>query len=225
MQAGRPKQYLELGGIPILCHTLAVFAAADLIDRAVLVVPESDRAFCRDELVPRSGLTVPVDIVAGGATRQESVFNGLEAVTASDDDLVAIHDAVRPFLQPDELDACIRTAGKTGACILALPAFDTVKVAAADGRITATVDRESIWLAQTPQVFRLELIRDAHARARRKGVFGTDDDSLVEMAGYPVQMLTGSRYNIKITTPEDLTLAHALLSLQRSAIPTTIPTG
>ena len=213
MRRARPKQYLDLGGMPILCRTLAVFAAADQIDRVVLVVPEADRDFCRDELVPRADLTVPVDIVAGGLTRQESVFNGLAAVNASDDDLVAIHDAVRPFLRSDELAACIRTARETGACILALPAFDTVKQAAAGGRITATVDRESIWLAQTPQIFRYGVIRDAHALARRKGITGTDDAALVEKTGFPVKILAGSRFNIKITTPEDLTLAHAILAL------------
>lgn len=213
MESGRRKQYLELGGMPILCRTLAVFAAADLIDRIVLVVPEADRAFCREDLVPRAGLAGPVEIVAGGPTRQASVFNGLAAMDADEDDLVAIHDAVRPFLEPAELEACIRTAGESGACILALRAFDTVKKAGPDHRIAATVDRESIWLAQTPQVFRYGLIRATHARARRDKVSGTDDAALVEMTGHPVQILSGNRFNIKITTPEDLVLAQAILAM------------
>lgn len=213
MESGRRKQYLELGGMPIICRTLAVFAAADLIDRIVLVVPEADRAFCREDLVPRAGLAGQVEIVAGGPTRQASVFNGLAAMDADEDDLVAIHDAVRPFLEPAELEACIRTAGESGACILALRAFDTVKKAGPDHRIAATVDRESIWLAQTPQVFRYGLIRATHARARRDKVSGTDDAALVEMTGHPVQILSGSRFNIKITTPEDLVLAQAILAM------------
>ncbi len=213
MQSDQRKQYLDLGGTPILCRTLAVFAAADLVDRIVLVVPEADRALCRDDLVPRAGLTGPVDIVPGGPTRQASVFSGLAAMNADDGDLVVVHDAVRPFLAPAELEACIRTAGETGACILALRAFDTIKKADSEHRIAATVDRESIWLAQTPQVFRYGLIRMAHTLARRNKVSGTDDAALVEMAGYPVQILPGSRFNIKITTPEDLALAQAILAM------------
>jgi 2-C-methyl-D-erythritol 4-phosphate cytidylyltransferase len=213
MHSDQRKQYLDLDGMPILCRTLAVFTAADLIDRIVLVVPEADRALCRDDLVPRAGLVGPVDIVPGGPTRQASVYNGLAAMDADDDDLVVIHDAVRPFLEPAELEACIRTAGETGACILALRAFDTVKKADSGHRIAATVDRESIWLAQTPQVFRYGLIRAAHTLARRNKVSGTDDAALVEMTGYPVHILPGSRFNIKITTPEDLALAQAILAM------------
>jgi 2-C-methyl-D-erythritol 4-phosphate cytidylyltransferase len=211
MQSDRRKQYLELDGMPILCRTLAVFADTTLIDRIVLVVPEADRAFCRDEMVSRAGLVGQVDIVAGGPTRQDSVFNGLEAVEAADEDLVVIHDAVRPFLQVAELEACIRTAGETGACILALRASDTVKQAGPDGRIAATVNRESIWLAQTPQVFHYRLIYEAHTLARRKGMTGTDDAALLEMTGQPVSIVPGSRLNIKITTPEDLAHAVAIL--------------
>jgi 2-C-methyl-D-erythritol 4-phosphate cytidylyltransferase len=213
MHSDQRKQYLDLDGMPILCRTLAVFTAADLIDRIVLVVPEADRALCRDDLVPRAGLAGPVDIVPGGPTRQASVYNGLAAMDADDDDLVVIHDAVRPFLEPAELEACIRTAGETGACILALRAFDTVKKADSGHRIAATVDRESIWLAQTPQAFRYGLIRAAHTLARRNKVSGTDDAALVEMTGYPVHILPGSRFNIKITTPEDLALAQAILAM------------
>jgi 2-C-methyl-D-erythritol 4-phosphate cytidylyltransferase len=213
MQSDRPKQYLELDGTPILCRTLAVFADTPLIDRIVLVVPAEDRAFCRDELVPRTGLAGSVDVVTGGPTRQDSVSNGLAAIDATDDDLVVIHDAVRPFLQVAELEACIRTAGETGACILALRVCDTVKKAGPDGRITATVDRASLWLAQTPQVFRYRLIMDAHTRARQQGIAGTDDAALLEMTGRAVNIVPGSRLNIKITTPEDLVLATAILKL------------
>ncbi len=213
MQSDQRKQYLDLGGTPILCRTLAVFAAVDLIDRIVLVVPDADKAFCRDDLVPRAGLTGAVDVVPGGLTRQASVFNGLAAIDAADDDLVVIHDAVRPFLRPAELEACIRTAAETGACILALRAFDTVKEADSDHRITATANREAIWLAQTPQAFRYRLIQDAHTLARRNKVSATDDAALIEMTGYPVQILPGNRFNIKITTPEDFALAQAILTL------------
>lgn len=212
MQSDRRKQYLELRGVPVVVRTLRVFDTSNLIDRIVLVVPEDDQAFCRDELIAAAGLAKPVDLVAGGKTRQASVFNGLQALEAAEEDLVVIHDAVRPFLQVSELVACIETAGKTGACILALQAFDTLKQADSDGRISATLDRESIWLAQTPQVFRYGTIRAAHARAKQAGINVTDDAALLEMDGQPVSIVPGSRLNIKITTPEDLALATAILT-------------
>ncbi len=214
MQSDRRKQYLDLGGLPLLCRTLGVFADPAIIDRIALVVPEADVAFCRDDLVPRAGLAGSVDIVPGGSTRQASVFNGLRAIDADEDDLVAIHDAVRPFLKRKDLEACIRAAGETGACILGLRAFDTVKKTDSGDRIEATVDRDSIWLAQTPQVFRYRLILDAHVLARQKGIAGTDDAALLEMTGHAVRILPGSRLNIKITTPEDLALAGAILKMK-----------
>jgi 2-C-methyl-D-erythritol 4-phosphate cytidylyltransferase len=214
MKRAERKQYLDLDGTPVLGRTLAVFDASDLIDRIVLVVPELDSSFCRDDFISGGELEKPVDIVAGGQTRQASVFNGLRAIVAEDDDLVAIHDAVRPFLKKKDLEACIRAADETGACILGLRAFDTVKKADSAGRIEATVDRDSIWLAQTPQVFRYRLIIDAHTLARQKGIAGTDDAALLEMAGHAVRILPGSRLNIKITTPEDLALAGAILKMK-----------
>lgn len=210
MQSDRRKQYLELQGVPVVIRTLRVFDASGLIDRIVLVVPEDDQDFCRDELLAAADLSKPVDLVAGGRTRQGSVHNGLQAIAAAEDDLVVIHDAVRPFLHQSELAACIETGGKSGACILALKAFDTLKQAGADGRVSSTLDRESIWLAQTPQVFRYGAIHAAHARAKEEGIVVTDDAALLEMAGQAVRIVPGSRWNIKITTPEDLTLASAI---------------
>jgi len=212
MQSDRPKQYLELEGLPILCRTLMKFTEAGLIDRIVLVVPEEDRAFCRDILIPRVASGTPIGIVPGGSTRQASVFNGLASLNVEDEDLVVIHDGVRPFLQAAELEACIRTAAETGACILARPVSDTIKKANSEGRITATLDRDGLWLAQTPQTFRYRLIMDAHARARSKGISATDDASLLETDGHPVGIVPGSRLNIKITTPADLPLAAAILN-------------
>ncbi len=212
MQSDRRKQYLELGGEPVVVRTLRVFDTSVLIDRIVLVVPGDDQVFCREELLAGSGLAKPVELVAGGETRQASVFNGLQAIDAVEDDLVVIHDAVRPFLRHSELAACIETAGRKGACILALKAFDTLKQTAPDGRIETTLDREAVWLAQTPQVFNFGQILAAHTRAHRTGVTATDDAALAEQAGQPVIIAPGSRLNIKITTPEDLTLASAIAS-------------
>ena len=213
MQSDRRKQYLELQGVPVVVRTLRVFDNSALIDRIVLVVPEDDQAFCRDELIARAGLAKPVELVAGGRTRQASVLNGLETLEAAEDDLVVIHDAVRPFLQSSELAACIETAAETGACILALRASDTLKQADPDGRISATLDRESVWLAQTPQVFHYGKIHAAHIRAKQAGIEVTDDAALLEMDGQPVRLVSGSRQNIKITAPEDLALAAAIAAL------------
>jgi len=213
MQSDRPKQYLELQGVPVVVRTLRVFDDSALIDRIVLVVPGDDLAYCRDELIVLAELTKPVELVAGGRTRQRSVFNGLQAMAAAENDLVAIHDAVRPLLQASELAACIETAAETGACILALRAFDTLKKAGTDGRISATLDRESIWLAQTPQVFRYGKIHAAHVRAKKAGIEATDDAALLEVTGQRVSLVPGSQQNIKITTPEDLALAAAIAAL------------
>jgi len=212
MQSDRPKQYIEIDGVPIFCRTLSIFKDSALIDRIVLVVPEDDIPYCRQDLVPMVMPSEAVEITAGGSSRQASVYNGLQAMEAVEDDLVVIHDAVRPFLQASELAACIETAGKTGACILARQAFDTLKQADSDGRVRTTLDRESIWLAQTPQVFRYGRIHAAHARAKQAGIKVTDDAALLEMAGQPVSIVPGSRLNIKITTPEDLALATAIVN-------------
>jgi 2-C-methyl-D-erythritol 4-phosphate cytidylyltransferase len=205
------KQYLALDGLPILSHTLRVFDRCPDIQHIYLVIPEGDMAFCRQSVLPPVALQKPLTLVPGGAERQDSVWNGLLAV-GDLDGVVAIHDGVRPFVKRDQLAACIRVAIHQGACILGIPATDTLKIVSADGVISGTLDRERIWLAQTPQVFQYGLIRKAHAEARKAGMTGTDDAMLLEKTlGTPINIIHGSRNNIKITTPEDLLLAQALL--------------
>jgi 2-C-methyl-D-erythritol 4-phosphate cytidylyltransferase len=216
MQGKVRKQYLALGGRPILSYSLAAFGACRDIARIVLVVPAADLSAVHDEIVQPLGLDMPVELVPGGKERQHSVYNGLQQVKASNR-VVAIHDGVRPFIRPEQISACIRTAEQTGACILGLPALDTLKQVNASGQIEATLDRRRIWLAQTPQAFRLELIQQAHERARREGVMDTDDAALVERLGVPVSILMGRKENFKITLPEDLPLAEALLSTMETA--------
>lgn len=211
MGASVRKQYLELEGMPILAHTLRVFDSSPDIHQICLVVPDGDIAFCRQFVLPAVVPQTPLTIVSGGAARQDSVWNGLMAVTDSSG-VVAIHDGVRPFVTAEQLAACIRTASLHGACILGIPATDTLKTVSADGYIGGTLDRQSIWLAQTPQVFRYELIRKAHERSRKEGITGTDDAELLEKAlGARIKIISGSKNNIKITTPEDLLLAGLLL--------------
>ncbi len=210
MQAALRKQYLPLAGLPILTRTLTVFENCEQIDQICLVIPGEDFNFCRRNILMPAKFNTQIKLIAGGQSRQESVYNGLQKVEGRCS-IVVIHDGVRPLIRNDQLVACIKGAGQTGACILAVPAFDTLKQADASGRILSTLKRGDIWLAQTPQAFDLELIKKAHEFARREGNTGTDDASLVEYLGAPVTIVTGSRSNIKITSSEDLQIAKCLL--------------
>ena len=210
MKDSRPKQYIPLDGLPIVAHTLRVFDACPRIDQLVWVVPQNDVEVYGPSLSSSLGLKKPVLHVAGGPRRQDSVYNGLRAI-GTDEGIVVIHDGVRPFVSSAQIIACIHGAKAMGACILGIPAHDSLKQVDASGRIVQTLSREPIWLAQTPQVFRCDLIRSAHEKARSDGVTGTDDAFLVERMGKPVMVIPGSRFNIKITTPEDLVLAGAIL--------------
>lgn len=212
MGAERPKQYLQLAGRPILAHTLTCFDRCTKIDHIFLVVPESQLDHCRYEVVGPAALFKPVTLVAGGARRQESVYNGLCAM-ADADGIVLIHDGVRPFLSTSLILACIAGAQKYGACIPALPVVDTLKRIESDHRIHSTVARDQLYLAQTPQTFRHAAILAAHTDARRKGWIATDDASLMEKMGARVHVVPGLRENIKITTPEDLAWAELHLKM------------
>ncbi len=215
-RASRPKQYFPLAGLPILTRTLQVFDRCEAISHIVLVVPADDLGFCRESIVEGAGFGKAITITAGGDTRQESVRRGL-ILTGDDDAIVAIHDAVRPLVSVDAIRICVDTALRHEACVLGVPAWDTLKRASPSGNVIDTLPREGVWLAQTPQTFRVGLIRAAHAKARAEGYVGTDDASLVERMGKPVRLVAGSRMNIKITTPEDLMLADAYLNLERAA--------
>ncbi len=210
MRDSKPKQYIALDGIPILTRTLGIFSRCDLIDQIILAVPKNDIDFCRSEIIPDAGREIEVNLVSGGSQRQDSVYCGLQAINV-DDGIVCIHDGVRPFVQPEHLVACINGARKHGACILGIPAFDTVKQVNANDEIVQTWQRDALWLAQTPQAFQLKLIKKAHAAAKQEGFIGTDDASLVERLGVAVKIIPGSRSNIKITDQEDLMLARAIL--------------
>ena len=154
----------------------------------------------------------PVQVIAGGKRRQDSVRNGLLAIDDKES-IVVIHDGVRPFIAPRQISACIAGAAETGACILAIPVSDTLKAVSGDFQIDATVSREGLWLAQTPQAFHYKNVMNAHESAVRGGFSCTDDAALVERMGIQVRVIHGSRRNIKITDPEDLAMAEALLNL------------
>jgi 2-C-methyl-D-erythritol 4-phosphate cytidylyltransferase len=204
------KQYIALDGSSILSHTLYIFDSCQRVSQIILVVPKEDFDFCRNDILMPAKLQKDINLVAGGPERQDSVYNGLQIVEP-DDGIVVIHDGVRPFVRQEHLVACIKGAAEFGACIIGIPAFDTVKQVNAKNEIVQTHKRDALWLAQTPQAFRAKLIKKAHEAAIQEGFIGTDDASLVERLGQTVKIIPGSRSNIKITSQEDLELARAIL--------------
>lgn len=209
-----PKQFLSLAGIPILIHSLRAFAAVPRISEIYVAVrkAEMDRVAA---LVEEQKVSAGVQVVEGGDTRQQSVGNALRHIEASDDDIVLVHDAVRPLIDPATIDRTIDAAIKHGAAIVGLPAVDTIKQVArtADGAIvTTTIPREYVVQAQTPQGFRWSTLKHAFAEAEEDGFVGTDEASLVERSGAQVAVVMGTPANLKITQPADLELAEFYLA-------------
>ena len=208
-----PKQFLELDGVPILIHTLRAFAAVPQIAEIFVAVRanEMDRLTAQ---VSEYGFAGKVRVVEGGDHRQESVSNALNAIDCSHDDIILVHDAVRPLIDAATIERTIRAVEKHDAAIVGLPAVDTIKQVerTADGAIiTSTIPREYIVLAQTPQGFRCGLLKRAFAEAAADEFVGTDEASLVERAGAQVAVVQGSAANFKITQPGDLELAEFYL--------------
>jgi len=210
MKMATPKQFLELKNLPVIAYSLKAFAACEKIDEIHLVVSQAETEFCRETLLPSLDLSKPVNLVTGGRRRQGSVYNGLLAMEGHTG-VVVIHDGVRPFVKPSQIAECILQAEKFGACMLGIPVGDTLKQVGPSGIIEKTILRDNMWQAQTPQAFQYPLIRSAHDRAVKEGVAGTDDASLFEHYGGKVKIIEGSAGNIKITLPEDLAIARALL--------------
>jgi 2-C-methyl-D-erythritol 4-phosphate cytidylyltransferase len=209
-----PKQFNELDGVPILIHTLRRFASVPAVSEIYVALRGSDTETFRSRL-ERERFSKKIHVVEGGEVRQESVANALARVVANDDDIVLVHDSVRPFVDQEIIANVIAGAEKYGAAIAGVPAIDTVKQVdrTADGAIVvATVPRERVVMAQTPQGFRFGLLRRAFADAAAEGFVGTDEASLVERAGQTVAVVMGSPRNIKITTPADMELAEFFVS-------------
>jgi len=212
MGGGTAKQFLEVDGRPILALTLEKFQNCQAIDGIILVSPPDDLESCKRTIIDKYGLTKVFKVIAGGDRRQDSVRLGIEA-SGGEYGLIVIHDGVRPFIETDLIELAIVAAMKDRAVITALPAKDTVKKVGESGFVLETYERKSLWLVQTPQVFRYEDIIAAHHRAlmeRWEDV--TDDASLIEKMGIPVKVIPGSEYNIKVTTPQDMELARYLLA-------------
>jgi 2-C-methyl-D-erythritol 4-phosphate cytidylyltransferase len=212
-KAAASKQFLEINGVPIVFHTLRVFARNRQITKIVVALRKSEMARFREQL-EKENLAGKVEIVEGGEHRQQSVGNAVASLSAAPDDVVLVHDAVRPFIDDEVIANVIRDVEKHGAAIAGLPAVDTIKQVdrAAEGAIiTSTIPRERVVQAQTPQGFRFELIQRAFSSAAADGFIGTDEASLVERLGESVWVVMGSPRNIKITTPRDLELAEFLI--------------
>ena len=206
-----PKQFRLLCGKPLLSWTISRFEAASSIDQIVVVVAEEMLLYTNQKIVEPYGFAKVSKIVIGGATRQESVLRGLESLPTSTR-LVAIHDGARPLVSAGDIDRVVNLAGRERAAVLAKPATDTVK-RVRDGYVIATVDRDSLYQAQTPQVFQYDLILAAH-RQTIVGAKVTDDALLIENRGFKVCVVEASSTNIKVTTPDDLIMAGALLRME-----------
>ena len=216
MQGRTAKQYLHLNGLPILARTLDKFQRSEIIDAIFLVIPAADMEDVHAAIVERHGFTKVAKIFPGGRERQDSVWRGVSAVD-QDVDIVLIHDAVRPFISETLIRESITQADRRGAVVVAVPARDTVKICAEAERVSCTPQRHQVWLAQTPQTFRREIIKRAYEAAYRDGFYGTDDASLAERIGIDVTIIAGSYDNIKITTPDDLVMAEHLLQKEERA--------
>lgn len=213
MNNARPKQYLDLAGLPVLSRTLMVFDDHPAVNRIFVVVAAEEIPYCRKHILSTVAWKTEIMLVPGGEHRQDSVYEGIKAAERQTGDhaIVLIHDGVRPFVSGDMITDCIDCAAKSGACILGVPASDTLKQADSRGLITGTISRKNVWMAQTPQAFSLKRIKAGLENAIEKGLLVTDDASVLESYGTPVQILPGSKNNIKITTPEDLHFALFLL--------------
>jgi 2-C-methyl-D-erythritol 4-phosphate cytidylyltransferase len=208
-----PKQFLALQGLPILVHSLRAFALVPRVDSIYVAVrkPEISRM---EALIAEHALGSRVWVVEGGDSRQESVSQALKVLPAADDDIILVHDAVRPLIDPATIERTIEAVEKYGAAIVGLPAVDTIKQVertAGGAIVTATIPREYIVQAQTPQGFRWSILRKAFADAEADGFIGTDEASVVERSGAQVAVVMGSQANLKITHPDDLKLAEFYL--------------
>ncbi|GAB1534133.1 MULTISPECIES: 2-C-methyl-D-erythritol 4-phosphate cytidylyltransferase [Brevibacillus] len=207
MGGQRNKLWLPLAGEPILAHTVRLFATHPDIDEVVLVVSEADHA---EVMTLISAEKLMVVVTMGGAERQDSVRNGLASLSANCD-YVLVHDAARPFVTRKQISDMIKQVQQDQATIMAVPVKDTIKVVGVNGLVESTPARESLWAVQTPQAFRMSLLREAHQAAGEAGKLGTDDAMLVEWLGHPVSIMQGSYENIKITTPDDLWFGEEIL--------------
>jgi 2-C-methyl-D-erythritol 4-phosphate cytidylyltransferase len=210
------KQFLRLGGKPLLGYALEQFEATPMIDRIVVIVPAGRETFCYQEIVVPGKLHKVTHIIAGAETRQRSIMAGFRHID-QDVDVVVIHDGARPFVTPSLIRTAIEAALTDGSAVAAIPELDTLKRVSAAGTVVETVDRQNLWRAQTPQAFRRSILQRALAYATQHNLDATDEAALVEGMSWPVRIIQGSSWNFKITSPDDLALAELLLRQHANA--------
>ncbi|RDZ08615.1 2-C-methyl-D-erythritol 4-phosphate cytidylyltransferase [Priestia megaterium] len=213
MKAGRNKQFLTIQNVPLIIHTLQKFEQDPWCSGIVLVVNEKEVEIF-EELLTEYPIQKVQSLTVGGDERQHSVYNGLKSLKQAQ--MVLIHDGARPFVQQNTIHELVEKAASDKAAVLAVPVKDTIK-RVEHGTVIETVERSSLWAIQTPQAFLFDVVMDAHEKAKTNEYLGTDDASLVEKAGQKVSIVEGNYDNIKLTTPEDLLYAEAILTKLNTA--------
>ncbi|QTL49688.1 2-C-methyl-D-erythritol 4-phosphate cytidylyltransferase [Priestia aryabhattai] len=213
MKAGRNKQFLTIQNVPLIIHTLQKFEQDPWCSGIVLVVNEKEVEIF-EELLTEYPIQKVQSLTVGGDERQYSVYNGLKSLKQAQ--MVLIHDGARPFVQQNTIHELVEKAASDKAAVLAVPVKDTIK-RVEQGTVIETVERSSLWAIQTPQAFLFDVVMDAHEKAKTNEYLGTDDASLVEKAGQKVSIVEGNYDNIKLTTPEDLLYAEAILTKLNTA--------
>lgn len=205
------KQFLEVEGKPVIYYSLKCFQESPLIRDIILVTGEESLSYCKEEIVKRFGFSKVKKVTAGGKERYDSVYAGLCACDNAD--YVLIHDGARPFVTEEILERTCFAVKETGACVVGMPAKDTIKISDRNKMVESTPAREKVWLVQTPQAFRYSLIKESYESIRCKDMSGITDDAMIveQESGVKVALVHGSYENLKITTPEDLIIAEAFL--------------
>lgn len=209
MGASTNKQFLNINNKPVLYYALKTFSNSKLIDGIIIVCPDNGVDYCKKEIVEKYKINKVLKIVTGGEERQDSVYNGLKAI--EDCEIVLIHDGVRPFVTNDIIKNGIKYAKLYGACTCGITSKDTIKIKNKEGFSSETPDRNTVFLVQTPQCFKYDLIMDCHQKLLEESIKVTDDTTVVEHYGHKVYLYEGSHRNIKITTPEDLHIAEKIV--------------
>lgn len=211
MKSNIQKQFLEVQGHPLIYYSLRAFQESAVIDEIVLVTSEDAIEFCRGEIVEKYGFSKVKKIIPGGKERYDSVYEGLLA--CEDCSYVFIHDGARPFVTEEILMRGYEDVKLTGACVIGMPSKDTIKIADENGFVSETPKRSLVWNIQTPQIFRYDLIRSAHESIRKKDMSNVTDDAMVveQETGVGIKLTEGSYTNMKVTTPEDITVAENIL--------------
>lgn len=209
MNAGMNKQFIRLNGKPLLAHTLEAFQSCNAINSIILVAGKEELQLCKEQILDAYGFDKVDKLIPGGNERQQSVYNGIRSL--EDCSIVVIHDGARPVLSEGIIEKCIEGAKIYGAVSAGMPAKETVKILNEENFVEYTPERGRVWVTQTPQAFKRDIIEKAHEMANIKGISGTDDAYLVENMGIKVKMIKGSYENIKVTTSEDIIIAEAIM--------------